>query len=106
MDLRFTETNSADDQAGQAFGLDGNLYLPVVLTGLGGIGLFGILGLVIHFPYAVAGAVAAAPCALTLLWVLLLRRGKSAGYDRDKLDDLAGGSHFGPVAARQREVMA
>lgn len=106
MDLRFTETNSADDQAGQAFGLDGNLYLPVVLTGVGGIGLFGILGLVIHFPYAVAGAVAVAPCALTLLWVLLLRRGKPAGYDRDKLEDLTGGGHFGPVAARQREVVA
>lgn len=106
MDLRFTETNSADDKAGRAFGLDGNLYLPVVVTGVGGIGLFGILGLVIRFPHAVAGAVAGVPCAVTLLWVLLLRRGKPAGYDRDKLEDLVGGGHFGPVAARQPEVMA
>lgn len=106
MDLRFTETNSADDKAGQAFGLDGNLYLPVVVTGVGGIGLFGILGLVIHFPYVVAGAVAVAPSVLTLLWVLLLRRGKPAGYDRDKLEDLVSGGHFGPVVARQREVFA
>lgn len=106
MDLRFTETNSADDHAGQAFGLDGNLYLPVVLTGVGGIGLFGILGLVIHFPYAVAGAVAATPCVLTVLWVLLLRRGKPAGYDRDKLEDLVGGGHFVPEPARQREMLA
>ena len=30
--LRHTETNSADDSAGRAFGLDGNLYLPVLLA--------------------------------------------------------------------------
>lgn len=106
MDLRFTDTNAADDTAGRAFGLDGNLYLPVVLTGVGGIGLFGILGLVLRLPYAVAGAVAATPCGLTLVWVLLLRRGKPAGYDRDKLEDLVGGGDFGPVANRQGEVLA
>jgi hypothetical protein len=29
-DLRFTDTNAADDSAGRVFGLEGNLYLPVV----------------------------------------------------------------------------
>ncbi|MDD3179504.1 MAG: hypothetical protein PHQ04_04050 [Opitutaceae bacterium] len=104
MDLRFTDTNSSDDTAGRAFGLDGNLYLPVVVTGVGGLGLFGLLGLVIRFPLTVAGVVAMVPCALTLLWVLLLRRGKPAGYDRDKLEDLIGSGHFGPVAGTQQEV--
>jgi len=106
MDLRFTDTNSSDDTAGRAFGLDGNLYLPVVLTGVGGIGLFGILALVIRMPYAAAGPIAVLPCTLTLLWVLLLRRGKPAGYDRDKIEDLVAGGHFGPVAAQQLEAVA
>ena len=104
-ELRFTDTNAADDSAGRAFGLDGNLYLPVVIAGVGGIGLFAVLGLLFHFPLALAGLTAALPAGLTLAWALFLKRGKPAGYDRDKLEDWLGGGDFGPVAEHQREVV-
>ena len=103
-ELRLTDTNAADDAPGRAFGLDGNLYLPVVVAAVGGIGLFAVLGLLFHFPLAVAGIAAALPCGLTLAWALSLKRGRPAGYDRDQLEDWLGGGNFGPVASHQREV--
>ena len=42
-ELRHIETNAADDSAGRAFGLEGNLYLPVLLSVLGSLALFAVL---------------------------------------------------------------
>ena len=92
-ELRFTDTNAADDSVGRAFGLDGNLYLPVVGGGVAGVVLFAGLGFV-GIGYPVAGAVAVIPIIGSLVWVLGFRQGKPAGYDRDKLDDLLGGADF------------
>ena len=92
-DLRFTDTNAADDSAGRVFGLDGNLYLPVVFGLVAGVLLFAGLGLA-GTGYAVGGAVAIIPIGGSLVWVLGLRQGKPAGYDRDKLDQLLGGADF------------
>lgn len=104
MDLRLTDTNSADDAAGRVFGLDGNLYLPVVIAGTGGIAGFALLGFVFEVSFVAAGVVAALPFALSVAWAVLLRRGKPAGYDRDLWDQLTGGGDFGPIAAHQAEV--
>ncbi|MBC7368980.1 MAG: hypothetical protein H7343_19580, partial [Undibacterium sp.] len=92
-ELRFTDTNAADDSAGRVFGLDGNLYLPVVGGMVAGVVLFAGLGFV-GTSYPLAGAVAAIPMIGSLVWVLGFRQGKPAGYDRDKLDDLLGGADF------------
>ncbi len=92
-ELRFTDTNAADDSAGRVFGLDGNLYLPVVSGLVAGVVLFAGLGF-IGIAYPLAGAVAAIPIIGSLVWVLGFRQGKPAGYDRDKLDDLLGGADF------------
>jgi len=92
-DLRFTDTNAADDSTGRVFGLDGNLYLPVVFGLVAGVLLFAGLGLA-GAGYALAGAAAAIPIIGSLVWVLGLRQGKPAGYDRDKLDQLLGGADF------------
>ena len=93
-ELRFTDTNAGDDSAGRAFGLDGNLYLPLVIAGMAAVGVFALLGLVLHVSYPLAGVGAAFPLGGTLGWALLLKHGKPAGYDRDKLDDLLGGGGF------------
>ena len=45
-ELRFTDTNAADDSAGRVFGLDGNLYLPVVSGLVAGVVLFAGLGFI------------------------------------------------------------
>jgi hypothetical protein len=103
-ELRFTDTNAADDSAGRVFGLDGNLYLPVVIAGIGGVGAFAALGFLAHLPLPLAGLTAALPAGLTLAWALFLKRGKPAGYDRDQLEDWLGAGDFGPVAEHQREL--
>jgi hypothetical protein len=63
-DLRFTDTNAADDSAGRVFGLDGNLYLAVVVAGLVAVGLFAVLSLWLHTNWVLAGVIAAFPPAL------------------------------------------
>ncbi|MDI1319576.1 MAG: hypothetical protein PSW75_05190, partial [bacterium] len=93
-DLRFTDTNAADDSGGRVFGLDGNLYLPVVIAALGAVGTFVLLGYLFRTGWITAAVGGTLPLATTLGWVGLLRHGKPAGYDRDKLEDLAGGGHF------------
>lgn len=92
-DLRFTDTNAGDDSAGRVFGLDGNLYLPVVLGGVLSILLFAGCNIA-GMSFRLAGIVAALPVGGALWWAVGLRQGKPAGYDRDRLDQLLGGAHF------------
>ena len=92
-DLRFTDTNAADDSAGRVFGLEGNLYLPVVGGFVAGVLLFAGLGFV-GTGYPLAGMVAGIPIAGSLVWVLGFRQGKPSGYDRDRLDQALGGANF------------
>lgn len=94
-DLRFTDTNAADDSAGRAFGLAGNLYLPAVIALLTAILCFA--GLVFFgVSLGVAAAVASAPLAGIILWLLLLRHGRPAGHDRDKVEAILGGGSASP----------
>ena len=94
MELRFTDTNAADDSAGRAFGLEGDLYLPVVIAVVAAVGLFALSNLALHVSLGLAGGIAATPLAATLGWVVLLKHGKPAGYDRDKVEDVFSGGHF------------
>ncbi len=98
---RQTETNSADDSAGQAFGLDGNLYLAVVGAALAAFGLYAFLGLWLRIPAVVAGLTAVLPLGAVLGWAIGLKHGKPAGYDRDWLQDKLGGRDFTRVDAEQ-----
>lgn len=100
-ELRQTDTNAADDSAGRAFGLDGNLYLAVVGAALGALGLYSALALWLHTPSGIAGAVAALPPGVVLGWAVLLKHGKPAGYDRDWLDQKLGRGDFTRVDAEQ-----
>lgn len=104
-ELRHIETNAADDSAGQAFGLEGNLYLPVLLSVLGSLALFAVLGLVARVNFVVAGLIAAVPLAVILGWVFLLKQGRPAGYDRDLLEHWLGGGNFTRVAAEQGRLV-
>jgi len=104
-ELRHTETNAADDSSGRAFGLDGNLYLPVLLSVLGALALFGVLGVLLHVNYVVAGTSAAIPLGIVLGWALLLKQGKPAGYDRDLIEHLLGGGNFTRVTGEQGRLL-
>lgn len=100
-ELRYTDTNSGDDSGGRAFGLEGNLYLPVVLAVIGAVGLLALLALVLHLPYLMAGLVAGLPLTGVLTWVVLLRQGKPPGYDRDWVQARLGDRHFTRSAKAQ-----
>ncbi|OAM87330.1 hypothetical protein OH491_26725 [Termitidicoccus mucosus] len=104
-DLRYTETNAADDSAGRVFGLDGNLYLPVLLAMLGALALFAILTLVFKVGFILAGFIVAVPLVGVLGWILLLKQGKPAGYDRDLLEQLLSNGNFTRIAAEQGRVV-
>lgn len=100
-ELRQTETNSADDSAGRAFGLDGNLYLAVVGAALAAFGLYALLTLWLHAPGLVTGPMAALPLGAVLAWAIGLKHGKPAGYDRDWIQEKLGGRNFTRVEAEQ-----
>lgn len=97
-DLRYTETNAADDSGGRAFGLEGNLYLPLVGATVAGIAVFATLTL-LGSGLRLAGATALSPLCLSLVWVLGFRRGRPSGYDRDKIERMAGGGDFSRTGA-------
>ena len=95
-ELRFTETNSADDSAGKTWGLEGSLFW--FLTG----GVFAaVLTLLVlfsmwHWTFPASLGAAAVPLAVSLLYVFGFRQGKPVGYDRDLLEFWIGGPGFAP----------
>lgn len=105
MELRRTETNSSDDSRGRAFGLEGDLYLPVVIAAVVSLGLLALLGLVLHTGWAAAGIGAAGPFVLTLGWAVFLKHGRPPGYDRDWIEQQLGGGNFTRSRAAQRRML-
>lgn len=93
-EISYTETNAADDSAGMAFGLEGNLYLPILFGAGVAAGLFAVLTYGFHTHLVSAAVIAALPLLLVLAWALLLKNGKPTGYDRDLLEHLLGGGDF------------
>lgn len=105
MELRHTDSNAADDSRGRAFGLEGNLYLPVVIAAITSLAIGAVLGLVLRTGSMVAGPVASLPVGVTLFWALVLRHGKPAGYDRDWIEQKLGRGDFTRTRAAQRGLL-
>ena len=82
-ELRLTDTNAADDSAGSVWGLDGNLFMPVVAAAALSIGVILILFSLFHVVWWLSFPLGAVPFVGTLTYVLLLKQGKPPGYDRD-----------------------
>lgn len=95
-ELRFTETNSADDSAGKTWGLEGSLFW--FLTG--GVFAAVIVLLVLfsmrHWTFVASLGAAAVPLVVSMLYVFGFRQGKSAGYDRDLFELSLHGPGFAP----------
>ncbi len=105
MDLRHTDTNAADDSKGRAFGLDGDLYLPVVVAVVVALALYSLLGLVAGLGSVVAAGIAGAPLGLTLLWAVVLRNGRPPAHDRDTVGHWLSGGDFTRSNGQQRGLV-
>jgi hypothetical protein len=96
IELRFTETNSADDSAGKTWGLEGTLFW--YLTGGVFISVIVLLVLfsMLHWTFTASLGAAAVPLILSLLYVFGFRQGKPAGHDRDLFELSLSGPGFVP----------
>ena len=96
-ELRFTETNSADDSAGKTWGLEGNLFWYLVGGSFASVLTLLLLFSVWRWNLLSALLPAAVPISLTLLYVLAFRQGRPPGYDTDLFELWLKGPGFGPV---------
>lgn len=90
-ELRITDTNSANDSRGRAFGLEGNDFIYVLAAFVVTLALY----LVFAFMFQ-AGIIAALAFSLPVFlgvsaWVLLFRHNRPDGYAEDWFDDLVNG---------------
>lgn len=95
-DLRFTDTNSADDSKGRTWGLEGNLFWYLA----GGAFVSVVLMLVLFSTYRISFTAsiltAAIPLILAMTYVFGFRQGKPPRYDVDCLECWIHGKGFGP----------
>lgn len=99
--LRLTDTNAADDSAGSVWGLDGNLFMPVIASAALSIGILLVLFSALHVHWLVSTLLGAIPFAVTLAYILLFKQGKPPGYDRDLLELWTSGRGFSLTISNQ-----
>ena len=99
--LRFSDTNAADDSGGSVWGLDGNLFLPVVISAMASIGVLIVLFAAFHVHWLISALIGAIPFSVTLAYVLLLKQGKPPAYDLDLFDLWINGHGFSLVERGQ-----
>lgn len=93
-DLRFTDTNAADDSGGSVWGLEGNLFIPVLIALVLSIGLLLLLMGAYHWPWLISIVIGAVPFLGTLGYILLFKQGKPPGYDKDLFELYTNGNGF------------
>jgi hypothetical protein len=95
-DIRFTDTNSADDSKGKTWGLDGNLFWYLIGGAFASVVIMLLLFSAYRMSFMQAGAVAVIPLTLTLIYVFVFRQGKPPRYDVDCLENWLFGKGFSP----------
>lgn len=100
-ELRFTETNSADDSAGKTWGLEGNLFWFIAGGAFASVVLLLLLFSVARWTLLSALVPSLVPFGLALLYVFAFRQGKPAGYDIDLFELWLKGRGFGPEIPRE-----
>jgi hypothetical protein len=100
-ELRFTETNSADDSAGKTWGLEGNLFWFVAGGAFAAVITLLLLFSVWRWTLLSAAVPALIPLGLALLYALALRQGKPPGHDIDLFELWLKGPGFGPEPPRE-----
>ncbi len=103
--LRITDTNSANDSKGRAFGLEGNDFIYVLVAFVAAFGLYLVLTTILRFG-KLDSLVFVSPFFLGPLgWVVLLRHNKPGGYAEDWLDQKFNGEGWSFVAQGQPQLV-
>jgi hypothetical protein len=95
-EMRFTDTNSADDSKGRTWGLDGNLFWYLIGGGFASVLIMLLLFSAYRFSFIGSAAIAVVPLTLTLIYVFGFRQGKPPRYDLDCLEYWLAGKGFSP----------
>jgi len=95
-DIRFTDTNSADDSKGRTWGLEGNLFWYLIGGGFSSVIIMLLLFSAYRMSFAASTAMAVIPLILTLSYVFGFRQGKPPRYDIDCLEYWLFGKGFSP----------
>ena len=95
-ELRFTDTNSADDSKGRTWGLDGNLFWFLAGGAFVSVTLMLLLFSAYRVGFIESVVIAAIPLTLTVIYVFSFRQGKPPRYDRDCLEYWFLGKGFSP----------
>lgn len=88
MELRITDTNSANDSKGRAFGLEGNNFLYILIAFVAALGGYLVLNVFMGVGMLTASILTLPILLLPTGWVLLLRHNKPEGYASDLFDGL------------------
>lgn len=87
-ELRVTDTNSANDSKGRAFGLEGNDFIYVLVAFVAAMGLYLVCTALLRM-HPIAGVVLSLPLfVVPAAWVFFLRHNKPAGYAEDWFEQL------------------
>src|SRR5260370_32418479 len=87
-ELRITDTNSANDSKGRAFGLEGNNFMYVVVSFVAALGFYLLLNGALHMSGPTALLFVLPIFLVPSAWVLLFRHNKAPGYAEDLYDSL------------------
>lgn len=96
-ELRITDTNSANDSRGRAFGLEGNDFIYVLVAFVVALALYLVFAFVLRVGMGLALLFSAPVFVATAAWVLLFRHNKPEGYAEDFFDDLVNGEGWSPA---------
>lgn len=88
--LRLTDTNSANDSRGRAFGLEGNDFVYVVIGFVVALGLYLLLAVLSGCGKLLALFLALPFLVAPLAWILLLKHNRPAGHAEDWLEHTFG----------------
>jgi hypothetical protein len=100
-ELRITDTNSANDSRGRAFGLEGNDFIYVLVALVFAMGLYVVCTTILRIRVLPAVVLSLPFFVMPAAWVLLLRHNKPAGYAEDWFDHLVNREGWSLVPATQ-----
>ena len=99
--LRITDSNSANDSRGRAFGLEGNDFVYVLIAFVVALGLYLLLTVLLKCGKLASLAFVLPFLLAPLAWVVLLRHNKPGGYAEDWFDQKFNGEGWSFVARGQ-----